>query len=69
MQSDVITGRCNKELDFHHYEMDKVKSLSAQDDCDVDDSVEDMQLEDIVMPQKFEMLRNRKQHFYGFAGK
>lgn len=66
MQSNFITGRCNKELEFHSYEMDKVKW--QYEECD-DDSLRSLQLEDIVMPETFEMLRERKQHFFGFGGR
>ncbi|XP_075164298.1 dynein heavy chain 3, axonemal [Haematobia irritans] len=63
MQSDTITGRCNKELEFHRYEMDKINTEYMT--CE-DDVVSTIQLEDIKMPDKFEMLRDRNKHFYGF---
>ncbi|XP_075163707.1 uncharacterized protein LOC142236338 [Haematobia irritans] len=63
MQSDTITGRCNKELEFHRYEMDKINTEYMT--CE-DDVVSTIQLEDIKMPDKFEMLRDRNEHFYGF---
>ncbi|KAI8118299.1 hypothetical protein CVS40_10053 [Lucilia cuprina] len=74
MQSNAITGRCNKELEFHQYDIENVVALQS-DECtddynnDVDDNLLKLQLKDIVMPQKFEMLRNKKLHFYGFDGK
>uniref|UniRef100_A0A1I8MKN2 AAA+ ATPase domain-containing protein n=1 Tax=Musca domestica TaxID=7370 RepID=A0A1I8MKN2_MUSDO len=64
MQSDVITGRCNKELDFHRYEMDKVNTGNREID---DDGLDDIELDNIVMPEKFEMLREKKDNFYGFS--
>ncbi|XP_059216601.1 dynein axonemal heavy chain 3 isoform X2 [Stomoxys calcitrans] len=66
MQSDVITGRCNKELEFHSYEMDKVLTKSEYS-AGTEDSLQSVQLEDIVMPEKFEMLRDRNVHFFGFT--
>lgn len=75
MQSNAITGRCNKELEFHKYDVENVQMKCFDDyDCkeqDVEDnaSLQELQLKDIVMPQKFEMLRNKKLHFYGFDGK
>ncbi|TMW46360.1 hypothetical protein DOY81_008559 [Sarcophaga bullata] len=63
MQSNEITGRYNIELEFHHYDVDNVKL--KYDEC-YDDELKDLKLTDIVMPQKFEMLRDKKIHFYGF---
>lgn len=63
MQVDQIVGRCNKELDFHLYHMDHVKW--QYEECD-DDSLQELKLEDIVMPQKFEMLKDKKEHKYSF---
>lgn len=63
MQVDQIVGRCNKELDFHIYQMDHVKW--EYEECD-DDSLQELKLEDIVMPQKFEMLKDKKDHKYAF---
>ncbi|KAM7358169.1 uncharacterized protein ACRADG_003223 [Cochliomyia hominivorax] len=64
MQSNAITGRCNKELEFHQYDVENVEMNDG--DNDEGDNLLEVQLEDIVMPQKFEMMRNKKLHFYGF---
>ncbi|XP_030372078.1 dynein heavy chain 3, axonemal [Scaptodrosophila lebanonensis] len=63
MQTDNIVGRCNREFELHSYEMVDVKTL--YEECD-DDSLKDLELEDIVMPEKFEMLRDAKDHKYNF---
>ncbi|XP_043071483.1 uncharacterized protein LOC6558889 isoform X2 [Drosophila grimshawi] len=65
MQNDTIVGRCNREFDFHQYDLVNVKE--AYDECD-DDSLLEMELEDIVMPEQFEMLRDAKDHAYNFNG-
>jgi len=63
MQTDKIVGRCNREFDFHRYDLDNVKD--EYDECD-DDSLQELQLEDIIMPEQFEMLRDAKDHTYNF---
>ncbi|XP_036671579.3 dynein axonemal heavy chain 3 isoform X3 [Drosophila suzukii] len=63
MQTDKIVGRCNREFDFHRYDLDNVKE--EYDECD-DDSLQELQLEDIIMPEQFEMLRDAKDHTYNF---
>uniref|UniRef100_A0A1B0B0B8 Dynein heavy chain 3, axonemal n=1 Tax=Glossina palpalis gambiensis TaxID=67801 RepID=A0A1B0B0B8_9MUSC len=65
MQSDVVTGRYNIELEFHKYEVVHVKW--KYDDCD-DDSLKDLQLSDIVLPESFEQLRTIPDFHYGFGG-
>ncbi|XP_037881601.1 dynein heavy chain 3, axonemal [Glossina fuscipes] len=64
MQSDVVTGRYNIELEFHKYEVVHVKW--KYDDCD-DDSLKDLQLGDIVLPESFEQLRAIPDFHYGFG--
>eukprot|EP00099_Drosophila_melanogaster_P002538 NP_001137885.1 dynein, axonemal, heavy chain 3, isoform E [Drosophila melanogaster] len=63
MQTDKIVGHCNREFDFHRYDLDNVKD--EYDECD-DDSLQELQLEDIIMPEQFEMLRDAKDHLYNF---
>ncbi|XP_033238860.1 dynein heavy chain 3, axonemal [Drosophila pseudoobscura] len=63
MQNDNIVGRCNREFDFHSYNLEFVKD--HYDECD-DDSLQELQLEDIVMPEQFEALRDAKDHTYNF---
>lgn len=63
IQSNAITGRCNKELEFHKYNVENVEL--QHDEC-YDGNLYELQLKDIVMPQKFEMLRDKRLHFYGF---
>ncbi|ALC43064.1 CG17150 [Drosophila busckii] len=63
MQNDTIVGRCNHELDFHLYDMVNVKDKYKV--CD-DDDLQQLELEDIVMPEKFEILRDAKDHGYNF---
>jgi len=63
MQNDTIVGRCNREFDFHQYDLENVKA--NYEDCD-DDSLRELQLEDIIMPEQFEQLRDAKNHAYNF---
>ncbi|XP_054732574.1 dynein axonemal heavy chain 3-like [Anastrepha obliqua] len=64
MQVNQIVGRCNKELDFHLYEMGHEVKWSLEE-CD-DESIQDLKLEDIVVPQKMGLLKNKKEHQYSF---
>ncbi|KAH8333342.1 hypothetical protein KR067_000853 [Drosophila pandora] len=63
MQTDSIVGACNREFDFFSYDLENVKE--KYDECD-DDSLQELQLEDIVMPEQFEALRDAKDHTYNF---
>lgn len=63
MQNDTIVGRCNREFDFHTYDLVNVKDVYIE--CE-DDSLQRLRLQDIVMPEKFEMLRDAKNHEYNF---
>ncbi|XP_070136648.1 dynein axonemal heavy chain 3 [Drosophila bipectinata] len=63
MQTDSIVGACNREFDFFSYDLDNVKE--KYDECD-DDSLQELQLDDIVMPEQFEALRDAKDHTYNF---
>ncbi|TDG53310.1 hypothetical protein AWZ03_000125 [Drosophila navojoa] len=65
MQNDTIVGRCNREFDFHIYDLVNVKDVYKE--CD-DDSLQKLRLQDIVMPEQFEMLRDAKDHEYNFDG-
>lgn len=63
MQTDTIVGRCNREFDFHVYDLINTKDEYVE--CD-DDSLQELELEDIVMPEQFEMLRDAKDHSFNF---
>lgn len=63
MQTDTIVGRCNREFDFHLYDL--INTKDEYDECD-DDSLQELVLEDIVMPEQFEMLRDAKNHAFSF---
>ncbi|EDW73522.2 uncharacterized protein Dwil_GK16602 [Drosophila willistoni] len=60
MQNDRVLGLGNREFDFHVY-----LTENAFDECD-EDSLNELQLQDIVMPKEFEMLRDAKDHTYNF---
>lgn len=63
MQNDTIVGRCNREFDFHLYDL--VNTKDEYEECD-DDSLQALELDDIVMPEQFEMLRDVKEHAFNF---
>ncbi|KAH8365499.1 hypothetical protein KR093_001425 [Drosophila rubida] len=63
LQNDTIVGRCNREFDFHKYDLENVKD--EYEPCE-DDILEHLKLTDIVMPEKFEALRKGQHQKYNF---
>ncbi|XP_062127566.1 dynein axonemal heavy chain 3 [Drosophila sulfurigaster albostrigata] len=63
MQNDTIVGRCNREFDFHMYDLENVKD--KYEECD-DELLKDLQLSDIVMPEQFETLLEHQATKYNF---